>query len=490
MRAAGYIRVSTEEQAKEGYGLDAQKHSIEAYCQAQGWELGTIYADAGKSGKAIVGREELTRLLTDAEAGHFQRVVFAKLDRLARSLRDLLTVCDRLEAAGVGIVSISDAIDTGTPSGRMHRNMLGTIAEFERETICERTRDGLAEVLRQGKTVGHLPVGYRRQDGKLLLDPDTAPAVKKVFEKYATGLHSLRDLMPSVVETLHIGNSTSLAALLRNPLYLGHVTHKGEIVAEDAHAPIVEKALFERVGRQLEKRSGLCPTRPFGRKRYALTGLAFCSACGTPLVGTTGGKSRIRYMSCQTAQRLGKDACRQRMVRAEVLEEQVAAYISGMVLPESIVQKALARAQKVWDAQYDPHLATKLRGRIARLRRLFVLGEIDEAEMKQAIAPLKKELAAADRPQEAFDVEIALDCIRDLGESWRLAKDKGLSYDWLNTLLEHIVVDGPQVTAITPTSTCAALFVADREERFEGVVEQVKPPFGHPTGNNQWGVCF
>ncbi|MCH8199289.1 MAG: recombinase family protein [Chloroflexi bacterium] len=435
-------------------------------------------------------RQDVQWLLDDAEAGHFQRVVFAKMDRLARSLRDLLSICDRLEAAGVGIVSIGESIDTGTPAGRMMRNMLGTIGEFERETNNERTRVGIAQVLREGKTVGHLPVGYRRQDGKLLLDPDTAPAVAQVFRDYATGLHSLRQLMPSVVETLHIGNSTSLAALLRNPIYLGHVTHKGKVVAKDAHPPIVEKALFERVGRQLEKRSGLCPTRPFGRKRYALTGLAFCASCGTPLVGTTGGKNRIRYMRCQTAQRLGKDACRQPMVRAEVFEEQVATYISGMVLPEEIVEKALARAQKAWEAQYDPHLATKLRGQVARLRRLFVLGEINEAEMKQAIAPLKKELATADRPQEAFDIEIALECIRDMGEAWRLAKGSGLSHDWLDTLLARIVVDGPQVTSITPTSACASLFVADREERFGGFMAVGNPPFGHPTGSNQWGVCF
>ena len=490
MRAAGYVRVSTTEQAQDGYGLDAQEHSIEAYCQAQGWELGTIYADAGKSGKAIVGREELTRLLADAEAGHFQRVVFAKLDRLARSLRDLLTVCDRLEAAGVGVVSIGESMDTGTPGGRMMRNMLGTIAEFERETSNERTRAGVAEVLRQGITVGHLPTGYRREDGKLVLDPDTAPAVAQVFRDYATGLHSLRDLMPSVVETLHIGNSTSLAALLRNTLYLGHVSHKGQIVAEDAHPPIVEQALFDRVGRQLEKRSRSCPARPFGRKSYALTGLAFCASCGTPLVGTTGGKNRIRYMRCQRAQRLGKGACRQPMVRAEVFEEQIADYISGMVLPEEIVQKALARAQAVWEEQYDPHRATKLRGQVARLRRLFVLGEIDEDEMKAGIAPLKQELAAADQPQEAFDVEIALECARDLGESWRLAKDKGLSGGWLDTLIQRLVVDGQQVASITPTAAGAALFVADRGERFGGVTEQVKRPFGHPTGNNQWGVCF
>lgn len=81
MRAVGYARVSTSDQASEGYGLPAQEHAIRAYCQSQGWELGEVYTDAAKSGKAIAGREELARLLADAEDGHFERVVFAKMDR-------------------------------------------------------------------------------------------------------------------------------------------------------------------------------------------------------------------------------------------------------------------------------------------------------------------------------------------------------------------------------------------------------------------------
>src|SRR5712692_1385045 len=105
MKAAGYVRVSTAEQV-EGYSLAAQKTALTAYCQAHDWEMTEIFEDAGRSGKSVEGRRELERMLTEAKNGKFERIVFLKLDRLARNLKDLLTICDALEAAGVGIVSI------------------------------------------------------------------------------------------------------------------------------------------------------------------------------------------------------------------------------------------------------------------------------------------------------------------------------------------------------------------------------------------------
>src|SRR5438128_2196345 len=99
MKAVGYIRVSTEDQAREGYSLAAQEQAIRAYCQAQGWDLVELYADAGRSGKNMRGRERLAKMLADGRSGRFKRVVFWKLDRLGRNLRDLLEIGEQLDAA-------------------------------------------------------------------------------------------------------------------------------------------------------------------------------------------------------------------------------------------------------------------------------------------------------------------------------------------------------------------------------------------------------
>src|SRR5439155_209675 len=118
MRAVGYVRVSTAEQAAEGYSLPAQQTAIEAYCKAQNWELVEVHPDAGRSGKSDPGREALMRMLADATSGQFEPVVFLKIDRLARNMKDLLPICDGLEAASVGMVSIHESIDTGRATGR------------------------------------------------------------------------------------------------------------------------------------------------------------------------------------------------------------------------------------------------------------------------------------------------------------------------------------------------------------------------------------
>lgn len=251
MRAVGYLRVSTTEQAREGYSLSAQQQAVRAYCQAHGWELVESYADAGRSGKSLQGRDELARLLEDAQAGNFERVVFWRLDRLGRNLRDLLDICDRLEVSGVGVVSIQEAIDTGTAAGRMIRNIMGALAEFERETVVKRIKAGMTEKARQGKIVGPLPLGYRRDsEGAIVTEPATASLVRAAFDRYATGRYSLRDMTQWAAE---IGlrsternplDRLSISKVLTNPTYCGqvafHQRRGGGIVAKGNHPAIVD----------------------------------------------------------------------------------------------------------------------------------------------------------------------------------------------------------------------------------------------------------
>ena len=334
MRAAGYVRVSTEEQAREGYGLAAQEQAVRAYCRAQGWDLLEIYADAGRSGKSTRGREALTRLLTDAGDRQFERVIFLKLDRLARNLRDLLDICDHLEALEVGIVSIQESIDTGTASGRMVRNIMGSLAEFERELIVERIKAGLAEKARQGELVGPVPVGYQRGDGGTIVpDPATGPLIAAAFTRYATGQHSLRQ-MAEWANGAGLRSSEgnpidrlSVRKILINVAYMGHVAYHarrgGGIVARGKHPAIVDAALFAEVQQTLRNRQMHVPERPFGREPYPLSGVAICGHCEAPMLGCASiveRKYRYRHMRCSTAQRRGRQACAQRMVRAELLE--------------------------------------------------------------------------------------------------------------------------------------------------------------------------
>jgi len=137
LRAVGYVQVPTADQAEEGTSLRVQADALHAYAKTQGWELLTIYTDAGLSG-ATLDRPELQRLLDDLAPLGVHRAIVTKLDRLARSTRNLLELYDTLERPGVGIVAIRDSVDTTTPVGRLMRTVLAAVAELERETIAER----------------------------------------------------------------------------------------------------------------------------------------------------------------------------------------------------------------------------------------------------------------------------------------------------------------------------------------------------------------
>lgn len=151
-KAVGYIRVSTQDQAREGWSLDAQRRRIQAFCEAKGWPLDEVYADEGVS--AVKHRPAWEKLLANVLADGVTHVVALKLDRFGRSALDLLETYKAFENKGVALVVVDDAIDTSTPAGRLMRTVLAAIAEFERDIISERTKAALVEAKAQGRQLG------------------------------------------------------------------------------------------------------------------------------------------------------------------------------------------------------------------------------------------------------------------------------------------------------------------------------------------------
>ena len=147
-RVATYARVSTREQSTE-----TQVAQLTAYCQARGWADVAVFRDDGISGIRD-NRPELDQLRQRMMAGEFSAVVVSKMDRLGRSLAMILRFWDEADAAGVRVIVVDQGIDTSTPAGRLQRNMLAALAEFERELILERTRAGVARARALGKRFG------------------------------------------------------------------------------------------------------------------------------------------------------------------------------------------------------------------------------------------------------------------------------------------------------------------------------------------------
>jgi site-specific DNA recombinase len=142
MKAVGYSRVSTTEQAVEGVSLDAQHTKIQAYAVVKDWTLAEVIRDEGVSAKSLK-RPGLARLLALVDTRHVDVVIVYKLDRLTRSVKDLATLMELFEKKGVALVSLQESLDATTATGRLMMNLLASVSQWEREVIGERTRDAM-----------------------------------------------------------------------------------------------------------------------------------------------------------------------------------------------------------------------------------------------------------------------------------------------------------------------------------------------------------
>jgi DNA invertase Pin-like site-specific DNA recombinase len=184
-RAVGYIRVSTEKQADHGVSLEAQHTKLTAYAQLYDIELVDVVVDAGVSAKTL-DRPGLQRALSLLRKGHANALLVAKLDRLTRSVKDLgILVEAYFSSDAITLLSVADSIDTRTAAGRLVLNVLGSVAQWERETIGERTAEALAHKKAQGQKLGgDVPYGYRVEaDGKTLVPAAAEQALLQVIRE-------------------------------------------------------------------------------------------------------------------------------------------------------------------------------------------------------------------------------------------------------------------------------------------------------------------
>ncbi len=198
IKAAGYIRVSTEEQAVEGQSLDSQEARIRAYAESQGWEIVEIYREEGYSGKTI-DRPELKRLIQAIRASQIDILLVYRVDRLTRRQKDLWTLLeDVLEPSGVGFKSVVEPFDTTTAQGKAFLGMLAVFAQLERDTIAERTKDTLKNKRANGEWTGRIPYGYRiGDDGKLEKDLEEQKVIARI-KRLSRAKKPIREISRSV----------------------------------------------------------------------------------------------------------------------------------------------------------------------------------------------------------------------------------------------------------------------------------------------------
>jgi site-specific DNA recombinase len=184
-KVACYLRVSTETQANDGNGLDAQRSALRNRCEREGWTDVIEFVDAGASGKSTDGRPEFQRMMAAAKAGEVQIVMAAKLDRIARNTVDFLQTADELQSVGCRLVMLEPDIDFGTDTGRVMATMFAAFAEWERKLIAQRVMSGKVEQAQAGEFNGSpIPFGYA-PDWTII--EREAATVQRIFAEFNAG---------------------------------------------------------------------------------------------------------------------------------------------------------------------------------------------------------------------------------------------------------------------------------------------------------------
>jgi len=173
MRAVAYVRVSTDKQADRGVSLEAQVEKVRAMATVHSADLIEVITDAGESAKSL-DRPGMARVLEMVRARTIDMVIVAKLDRLTRSVKDLATLLELFQRRGVSLVSVAEALDTGSAAGRLLLNIMVSVSQWEREAIGERTRDAMQHKIARNEWIGNARYGYRLTECGQRVEPDDA----------------------------------------------------------------------------------------------------------------------------------------------------------------------------------------------------------------------------------------------------------------------------------------------------------------------------
>lgn len=248
MRAAIYVRVSTEEQAAEGYSIGAQKEMLQDYCIVEGWEVAGVYEDDGYSGRSVK-RPAYQRMMSEMDSWDVLLVI--KMDRIHRNSRNFMNMMEVLSKHGKMFVSQSEALDTTNALGRFVVDMIQRLAQLESEQIGERTYMGMrekAETLdkaEEGKrTMGFTPpFGYRLENGGLEEEPDELPIVSRMFSEYLNG-STMDEISWSLgregilTRRGNPWNKRNMSTVLHNPVYAGYMRWEDVLIRHHARTAV------------------------------------------------------------------------------------------------------------------------------------------------------------------------------------------------------------------------------------------------------------
>lgn len=308
--AGVYIRVSTEDQAREGFSLGEQEEKLLQLCKFKELEAYKVYKDAGISAKDMEHRPQFQAMLQDMKEGKINYIVAYKLDRITRSVRDLEELISVLEQYNCFLLCDRDDVNTSTANGRFFVRMLTVLSQLEIEIVSERTKFGLNGAIKSGHIPGQRPFGYTKsEDKKMIIDNATRPYVEKIFDMYLEG-KSFQQIANYFKENniypKKKWHDTTIQKIIDNKIYMGDYEQykrigKQEnlepIVYMNVVEPIISRAKWEECQKQKERNQ-----RTYTRDRiYTFFQRLKCPSCGRIMKckGSGGSKRKYMYYTCE-----------------------------------------------------------------------------------------------------------------------------------------------------------------------------------------------
>ena len=363
-RAALYIRVSTEEQAKKGYSIPAQREDLEEYARSNGYVIAGVFIDEGKSArKKYTARPAFMKMLEGVKAGEIDVILFIKLDRWFRNIADYYEVQKILDAHNVAWKTTQEHYDTETTNGRLYINIRLSVAQDESDRDSDRIKFVFKNKVSRGEAIfGNPPLGLKVENKHIVPDPETAPIVQELFRHYE--IHrsinrAAREVGEQFSRVLWLDGTRKMLA---NPLYKG-VYRDNPNYCE----PLIPPDEFDRVQELLKERS--IRHNQTGRI-YLFSGLLICTECGRRMSGrycvTKRKKNNWEYhlYRCPTAMHYHR--CPH---RKEANEEKLEAWLLEHI------QSELDAYQMQWESSAAAPERPKV-DRAAILRKLEKLKEL------------------------------------------------------------------------------------------------------------------
>lgn len=413
VRVAIYVRVSTKEQALEGYSIGEQIDRLTKFAEAHDWMIVKIYTDAGHSG-ANTERPELQEMINDIQSGIIDKVLVYKLDRLSRSQKDTLELIENVFLKNnTDFESMTEKLDTSTAHGRAMIGILAAFAQLEREQIKERMSMGMEARMKEGKWRGgaQIPFGYDYEPAldKLVINEYEAMIVKEMYDMFINGvnMYTISNRMTEKGHTFRNGkiDQRNLRYLLKNKTYCGYMRYKGEWL-KGMHDPIISDEEFEKAQDRLADIKRRFDESGFkvgvAATSTNLTGLIFCAQCGARFGKTKSGSKALGYYFnyvCYSRNRKVKHMikdpnCQNKFYRMEELDNIIFNEIRKLAIDPEYLNHVKSDGKKSDDAQKITAIEHQIKlidQQLSRFMDLYGLGKYDLKTLDEKMDPLNNQ---------------------------------------------------------------------------------------------------